>query len=235
MCRGAEHWIEGPDEGADAIGLKPLMCGVKTEDEGLFVVQHKHWQDVMRARSPSREEPEWRTHPMTVDTPDPPRSRPRGRRRSSSTPRPAPSTTSDFETWLTLYAPDAEFWMPAWDDDDRLTEDPQTEISLIWYGDRGGLEDRVFRIRTERSSATSLPEPRTSHNISNVEITGQSEGRIELRFNWVTLSYRYKTVDTYFGTSFYTLDTSGDKPLILKKKVVLKNDYIHHVVDIYQI
>jgi benzoate/toluate 1,2-dioxygenase beta subunit len=51
----------------------------------------------------------------------------------------------------------------------------------------------------------------------------------------VTLSYRYKTVDTYFGTSFYTLDTSGDKPLILKKKVVLKNDYIHHVVDIYQI
>jgi benzoate/toluate 1,2-dioxygenase alpha subunit len=49
MCRGAEHWIEGPDEGADAIGLKPLMSGAKTEDEGLFVVQHKHWQNVMRA------------------------------------------------------------------------------------------------------------------------------------------------------------------------------------------
>ena len=141
----------------------------------------------------------------------------------------------DFETWLTFYQKDAEFWMPAWDDDDRLTEDPQSEISLIWYGDRGGLEDRVFRIRTERSSATSLPEPRTSHNIANVEITERSEGRIELRFNWVTLSYRYKTVDTYFGTSFYTLDTSGDKPLILKKKAVLKNDYIHHVVDVYQI
>jgi benzoate/toluate 1,2-dioxygenase alpha subunit len=24
------------------------MSGVKTEDEGLFVVQHKHWHDVMR-------------------------------------------------------------------------------------------------------------------------------------------------------------------------------------------
>ncbi len=141
----------------------------------------------------------------------------------------------DFETWLTFYHKDAEFWMPAWDDDDRLTEDPQSEISLIWYGDRGGLEDRVFRIRTERSSATSLPEPRTSHNIANVEITARAEGRIEVRFNWVTLSYRYKTVDTYFGTSSYTLDVSGDKPLILRKKVVLKNDYIHHVVDIYQI
>jgi benzoate/toluate 1,2-dioxygenase alpha subunit len=49
MCRGAEHWIEGADEGAAAIGLKPVLSGRKTEDEGLFVVQHKHWQDTMRA------------------------------------------------------------------------------------------------------------------------------------------------------------------------------------------
>ena len=46
--------------------------------------------------------------------------------------------------------------MPCWDDNDTLTEDPQSEISLIWYGNRGGLEDRVFRIKTERSSATLL-------------------------------------------------------------------------------
>ena len=141
----------------------------------------------------------------------------------------------DFEGWLTCYAPDAEFWMPAWDDDDTLTTDPQREISLIWYGNRGGLEDRVFRIRTERSSATSMPEPRTSHNISNVEIVEQSGGLTELRCNWVTFSYRYKTVDTYFGTSFYTIDASSGQPLIRRKKVVLKNDYIHHVVDIYHI
>ena len=63
----------------------------------------------------------------------------------------------DWDGWLAHYAPDVEFWMPSWDDDDKLVEDPQTEISLIWYGDKGGLEDRVFRIRTERSSATSLP------------------------------------------------------------------------------
>jgi benzoate/toluate 1,2-dioxygenase subunit beta len=140
-----------------------------------------------------------------------------------------------WDDWLALYSPDAEFWMPSWDDDDKPTEDPQKEISLIWYGHKGGLEDRVFRIRTERSSATSLPEPRTSHNITNVEILGQSDGECRLRFNWFTLSYRYKTVDTYFGTSFYTLDISGLQPLIRWKKVVLKNDYIHHVVDIYHI
>jgi benzoate/toluate 1,2-dioxygenase beta subunit len=141
----------------------------------------------------------------------------------------------DWDTWLAHYAPDAEFWMPSWDDDDQLTSDPQTEISLIWYGHKGGLEDRVFRIRTERSSATSLPEPRTSHNISNVEILEQAGGLVTLRFNWVTYSFRYKTTDTYFGTSFYTIDTTGERPLIRAKKVVLKNDYIHHVVDIYHI
>lgn len=141
----------------------------------------------------------------------------------------------DWDAWLGHYAPDAEFWMPSWDDDDKLVEDPQTEISLIWYGDRGGLEDRVFRIRTERSSATSLPEPRTSHNISNVQLLEQVGGLVKLRFNWVTFSFRYKTVDTYFGTSFYTLDATGERPLIKRKKVVLKNDYIHHVVDVYHV
>jgi benzoate/toluate 1,2-dioxygenase subunit beta len=140
-----------------------------------------------------------------------------------------------WDNWLALYTPDVEFWMPAWDDDDKLTEDPQKEISLIWYGHKGGLEDRVFRIKTERSSATSLPEPRTSHNISNVEIVEQQDGTCKIRFNWFTLNYRYKTVDTYFGTSFYTLDVSGDHPRIKNKKVILKNDYIHHVIDIYHI
>jgi benzoate/toluate 1,2-dioxygenase subunit beta len=141
----------------------------------------------------------------------------------------------EFDKWLECYAPDAEFWMPAWDDDDTLVSDPQREVSLIWYPNRGGLEDRVFRIKTDRSSATSLPEPRTGHNITNVEIVEQRGDAYDVRFNWFTLYYRYQSLDTYFGTSFYTLDTSGAQPLITYKKVVLKNDYIHHVVDIYHV
>ena len=141
----------------------------------------------------------------------------------------------EWESWLELYAPDAEFWMPSWDDDDQLVTDPQAQISLIWYGQKGGLEDRVFRIKTERSSATSMPAARTSHNISNVEILSQGGGACELRCNWVTFSYRHRTVDTYFGTSFYTLDTRAAQPLIKRKKIILKNDCIHHVIDIYHV
>lgn len=140
----------------------------------------------------------------------------------------------DWDSWLELYAPDATFWMPSWDDRDQLTEDPQREISLIWYGNRSGLEDRVFRIKTERSSA-SIPDTRTSHNLSNIELLEQGDGLCKLRFNWHTLSFRYKTVDSYFGCSFYTLDVRGENSLILAKKVILKNDYVRQVVDIYHL
>ena len=140
----------------------------------------------------------------------------------------------DWDNWLELYAADASFWMPSWDDNDELTQDPQREISLIWYGNRSGLEDRVFRIKTERSSAT-VPDTRTSHNISNVEVLEQADGLCKVRFNWHTLSFRYKTVDSYFGTSFYTLDVRGDSPLIKAKKVILKNDYVRQVIDIYHL
>ncbi|MGE6319591.1 benzoate 1,2-dioxygenase small subunit [Pseudomonas oryzihabitans] len=138
----------------------------------------------------------------------------------------------DWDAWLACYHPDASFWMPAWDDADTLTEDPQRELSLIYYPNRQGLEDRVFRIKTERSSA-STPEPRTAHFVANVEILAVAGERMDLRFNWQTLSHRYKSTDLFFGTSFYTLDVSGAEPLITAKKVVLKNDYIHQVIDLY--
>ena len=141
----------------------------------------------------------------------------------------------DWDTWLAFYHADCPFWMPAWDDEDMLTEDPQNEISLIYYPNKSGIEDRVFRIQTDRSSATSLPEPRTQHHLANIEVLSREGAQIKLRFNWHTLTYRYGNTDSHWGTSFYTLDTSGPKPLITDKKIVLKNDHIHHVIDVYHI
>lgn len=140
----------------------------------------------------------------------------------------------EWDEWLTCYDPEATFWMPAWTDDDQLTQDPQSEISLIYYPNREGLEDRVFRIKTERSSAT-LPETRTCHNINNMEVIAQRGNEVDIRFNWHTLAHRYNNTDINFGTSFYTLLVEDDEVRILSKKVVLKNDYIHQVIDIYHI
>jgi len=139
-----------------------------------------------------------------------------------------------WEDWLACYHPDARFWMPSWDDDGRLVEDPDREISLIYYPSRQGLEDRVFRIRTERSSAT-IPDTRTSHNIANVELEKADGALYTVRFNWNTLSHRYKTDYSHFGMSRYVIDFSGPAPQILDKYVVLKNDYVSQVIDIYHI
>ncbi|MRV76633.1 benzoate 1,2-dioxygenase small subunit [Duganella sp. FT92W] len=139
-----------------------------------------------------------------------------------------------WDDWLACYHDDAQFWMPSWDDDDRLVTDPQREISLIFYPTRQGLEDRVFRIKTERSSAT-MPDTRTSHNIANVEVARQEGTVVTVRFNWHTLSHRYKQDYSYFGMSRYVIDFAGDSPKILNKYVVLKNDYINQVIDVYHI
>lgn len=140
----------------------------------------------------------------------------------------------EFDTWLDCYAEGCEYWMPAWTDDDDLTTDPHSQISLIYYGNRKGLEDRVYRLNTERSSA-STPEARTAHFIANVEIVETRAGEIDLRYNWHTFSHRYQKTQQFFGTNFLTLDTSGEAPKILKKKIVLKDDYIHQVIDVYHV
>ncbi|AUX77393.1 benzoate 1,2-dioxygenase small subunit [Sinorhizobium fredii] len=140
----------------------------------------------------------------------------------------------EWDEWLTCYAPDVTYWMPAWDDDDQITDDPQSQISLIYYPNRDGLEDRVFRIKTERSGA-STPEPRTSHSVTNVEVLEVRGDEIDVRYNFHTLNHRYKVTDQFFGTMFVTLRKSDDELLISNKKIVLKNDYIRQVIDVYHI
>lgn len=139
-----------------------------------------------------------------------------------------------WDKWLDCYAPEASYWMPAWDDNDQTTQDPQSEISLIYYPNREGLEDRVFRIKTERSGA-STPEPRTSHAVLNVELLADRGAEVDVRYNFHTLNHRYQVTDQFFGTVFVTLRRDGDGLVITAKKIVLKNDYIRQVIDVYHV
>jgi len=49
LSRGAIRWIEGPDENAKRLGLKPLLSSERSEDEGLFVRQHEYWVQALRS------------------------------------------------------------------------------------------------------------------------------------------------------------------------------------------
>lgn len=48
LSRGAPLWIDGPDENARRMGMKPLLSGERSEDEGLFICQHDYWAQQMR-------------------------------------------------------------------------------------------------------------------------------------------------------------------------------------------
>jgi len=48
LSRGAPLWVQGADENARKMGIKPLLSGNRSEDEGLFVRQHEYWARAMR-------------------------------------------------------------------------------------------------------------------------------------------------------------------------------------------
>jgi benzoate/toluate 1,2-dioxygenase beta subunit len=80
-----------------------------------------------------------------------------------------------------------------------------------------------------------MPEPRTNHNVTNVEVLAERDNEVDVRYNFNTLSHRYKITDQYFGTIYVTLRKVDDRLLISDKKIALKNDYIRQVLDVYHV
>ncbi len=87
-----------------------------------------------------------------------------------------------WDDWIDLFTEDAVYWVPAWKNEEETTDDPDTQLNLIYLRDRGGLEDRVFRIET-RDSYASVPLDRTVHVVSNVLIESETGDEIEVTAN----------------------------------------------------
>jgi 3-phenylpropionate/cinnamic acid dioxygenase small subunit len=139
-----------------------------------------------------------------------------------------------WDEWLKLFSEDVEYWIPAWDSETEYTKDPNTELSLVYYAGRFGLEDRVFRLRSGSSSA-STPPARTCHLVSNVLPTFLTEGLCEVRASWQTHVYRFKTTTTFYGSYHYLLVPNGKSWLIKKKRILVMNDLIPSALDIYSV
>lgn len=139
-----------------------------------------------------------------------------------------------WDEWLELFDPEAEYWIPSWDSEYEYTTNPDNEISLMYYRDRSGLEDRVFRLRTGRSSA-SIPLPRTCHLISNVRPTLNKDGTCSVKANFTSYVFRRNTTQNFFGYYEYLLIPHENDWRIKKKKIIVINDYIDTVLDIYSV
>jgi benzoate/toluate 1,2-dioxygenase subunit beta len=140
----------------------------------------------------------------------------------------------DWDRWLALYDEDAEYWVPAWDDRERLTADPQSEISLIYYPNRGGLEDRVFRIRTGRSSA-STPPARTAHLFTLISVDVAEDGVVRARTSWSVASVLEGLMTECRGSALYDLAPRGESFVIKRKKTIVVNDVAETMIDVYSI
>jgi len=139
-----------------------------------------------------------------------------------------------WDDWLTLFTSDIEYWMPAWDSEHEMTQDPTSEISLMYYSDRSGLEDRIWRIKSGMSSA-STPLPRTCHLVTNIRVGAVTDGLLQVKANWQGNAYRHEKTDSFYGRYEYGLREEQGNLLIARKKIVLMNDVIPSVVDIYNV
>ena len=140
-----------------------------------------------------------------------------------------------WDDWLALFTADCEYWIPTWRHDETPTTDPRRELSHIYYASRAGLEDRIVRIRSGRSPA-SAPLPRTTHILGNVRpLDIALPARLRLRSSWITQVFftRSRETHAFFGHSEHELVCNDDRWLIARKKVVLQNDYIPGMLDIY--
>lgn len=139
-----------------------------------------------------------------------------------------------WDEYLALFDEHSEFHVPQWESEHSYTTDPKRGMSLIYYANRSGLEDRVFRLRTGRSAA-STPMPRTLHQITNVRLAERDDGQLEVKANWATFHYRFGASDHFYGHATYRLRAAGDSWKITRKHVVLLNDTINSVLDFYHL
>ncbi|MGY5393089.1 anthranilate 1,2-dioxygenase small subunit [Acinetobacter sp. NigerLNRRAM0016] len=140
----------------------------------------------------------------------------------------------DWDAYLDLYDEDSEYHIPQWIDDHNYVQDPNQGLSYIYYPDRSGLEDRVFRIRTEKAASAS-PLPRTFHSINNVQVQTREDGLIEAKVAWHTLYNRQGLEGAFYGHATYLLRPTEQSFKIRRQHSILLNDKIDSVLDFYHV
>ena len=140
----------------------------------------------------------------------------------------------NWDLYLNDFDENMIFHVPQWKSEHEYTTDPKRQMSLIYYPNRGGLEDRVFRVETEKSSS-AYHLPRTLHQISNIRIVKIENDEIHVEAGWDTSYVRMEIANRFFGQVNYRIKASEQGFKITYKQVILLNDKINAVLDFYHI
>jgi len=125
----------------------------------------------------------------------------------------------DFSGWLELWAEDCLYWIPAGGEDTDL----ETHVSFV-SDNRSRLEMRVAQLETGYRYA-QLPQSRTQHFVTNVQISARDDGDIDVRSSYLIAEARFGEMQMWPGKALHTLSCQDDGTLRIKrKKVILINN-----------
>lgn len=139
-----------------------------------------------------------------------------------------------WEEWIALYTEDAVYWVPSWANEEETTTDPEVQLNLIYLRNRGGLEDRIFRIES-RDSYASVPLDRTVHVVGNILIDRVEGDEITALANCLIHSYGKKGGMTRASRYDFTLRKVDGGLMIAQKKITFIDDRLEGPVDVYHI
>ena len=140
-----------------------------------------------------------------------------------------------WQIWLDLYTSDCVIWIPTWDTEESLVEDPEFSVNMMYLVGKPALEARVHRI-TSVDAYASLPLSRTMHSVTNIRLIEETSNYLEVSAKWTVLCLDPRRGKIWRGGWYdYLLKKNQDKLDIKSKKITLMEDVIDGTLDIYQL
>ena len=140
-----------------------------------------------------------------------------------------------WQNWLDLYTSDCVIWVPSWDCEEQLVEDPELSVNMMYLVGKPALEARVHRI-TSVDAYASLPLARTMHSVTNIRLVEETSTIFKVVAKWIVLCLDPRRGKIWRGGWYdYSLEKCQKGLHIQAKKITLMEDVIDGTIDIYQL
>jgi p-cumate 2,3-dioxygenase beta subunit len=119
--------------------------------------------------------------------------------------------------WLEFFSTDGHYLVPS---TDKADGDPTRDLFLV-QDDRFLLEQRVNSLMT-RAAHAEYPHSQTRRLVSNVRVSNDSNGRLNVAANFAVFRIRSGTMDTYIGHYRHILERSdsGGFKFFVRKSIL---------------